>query len=280
VDDIEMGMTHVIRGEDHLSNTWKHIDLFRAFGKPEPRYGHIPLILNPDGSKMSKSDKGALVGDYQKEGFLPEAVFNYLCLLGWTPRSEKEKLNSEEILQLFDAEEIHKSNAKFDMVKCLWFNAQYLRELSPQALFARAKPFLEDHGLNCVNEELTTRAVYSVREKVSRLAEIPEWIHYFFRENYTYEPEVMAKLKERSTTVQHLSAVAEDFTKLAEWNEESIQSSIESTAARLGIKAGSLMPQLRFALTGQARGPGVSTIVDIVGKASSLARLQRTVALL
>jgi glutamyl-tRNA synthetase len=280
VDDIEMGMTHVIRGEDHLSNTWKHIDLFRAFGKPEPRYGHIPLILNPDGTKMSKRDQGAHISEYQREGFIPDAVFNYLCMLGWTPRSTEEKLGRDTLVQLFDPEEIHKSNAKFDMTKCLWFNAQYLRALSPEELFVYAKPHLEGRGFNVEDATMAAKAVHSVREKISKLSELPEWVHYFFRENYPFEDDVMAKLRAKAENGSILARVAADLTGLAEWSEASVQSSIETSAKELGIKAGAVMPLLRFALTGQSRGPGVTTILDLLGKAQTLARVQRAVALL
>jgi glutamyl-tRNA synthetase len=280
VDDIEMGMTHVLRGEDHISNTWKHIDLFRAFGKPEPRYGHIPLILNPNGSKMSKRDEGAHISEYQREGFLPDAVFNYCCLLGWTPRAEAEKLNRTQLVELFDPEEIHKSNAKFDMQKCLWFNAQYLRAMPPEQLFSYAKPFLEEKGLHCADQVMAARAVHSVKEKISKLSELPEWVHYFFRENYPYEDEVMAKLRAKAENSVILAAVAEQLTLATEWTEVALQAHIETAAKQQGVKAGGVMPLLRFALSGQARGPGVTTILELIGKAASIARLQRTIALL
>ena len=134
VDDIEMGMTHVIRGEDHISNTWKHIDLFRALGHNPPSYGHIPLLLNPDGTKMSKRDEGARVDLYAEAGFLPSAVFNYLCLLGWTPKSGGECFTAADALSQFDISDVHHSNARFDMTKCTWLNQQHLRELNDAAL--------------------------------------------------------------------------------------------------------------------------------------------------
>ncbi|MCE2694637.1 MAG: glutamate--tRNA ligase, partial [Verrucomicrobiaceae bacterium] len=188
VDDIEMHISHVIRGEDHLSNTWKHIDLFNAFGATAPTYAHIPLILNPDGTKMSKRDEGsAIEHSYMNAGFLPDAVFNYLCMLGWTPKAESEKLSRTELTALFDADAIHSSNAKFDLKKAQWFNAQYLRELSPEELLKHAKPFLTAKDLTWTDDAMAAAAVYSVREKVSLLTELPEWVHYFFREDFPFE---------------------------------------------------------------------------------------------
>jgi glutamyl-tRNA synthetase len=277
VDDIEMKMTHVFRGEDHLSNTWKHIDLFHAFGATPPLYAHIPLILNPDGTKMSKRDVGsAIEHSYMNEGFLPDAVFNYLSTLGWTPRAEKEVLSRDELVPLFDPAEIHSGNAKFDMHKCQWFNAQYLRALSPEALFAAARPFISAKGYTITDEAAATAAVFSVKEKVSLLSEIPAWVHYFFREDYPFEADVTEKLKSKAENATLLRAAATAFTTLIEWTEASVQTGVEEAAKTSGVKPGALMPLLRAALSGQSRGPGVTTIAHLVGKDSTLRRIERT----
>ncbi len=280
VDDAEMGITHVIRGEDHLSNTWKHIDLFHAFGKHPPKYAHIPLILNPTGSKMSKRDEGSAIQSYVDAGFLPDAVFNYLCLLGWTPKADGEKLSREAITSSFDPKDIHSSNARFDMAKCTWFNAQYLRELSPEALLQAARPFLDKAGLTLSDEPLAARALQSVKEKISLLTEIPSWVHYFFHDDYPYEDEVVTKLKAKPENSGLLKELATDFAALTTWDEHAAHGSVEATAKRLGVKPGALMPLLRFALTGQSRGPGVATILDLLGKDKSVARIQRTLSTL
>ena len=281
VDDIEMKMTHVFRGEDHLSNTWKHIDLCNALGATPPAYGHIPLILNPDGTKMSKRDEGSSIEkSYMNGGFLPDAVFNYLCLLGWTPRIDGEKLTRETLVSLFDPAEIHSSNARFDMAKCSWFNAQYLRELSPGALLAAARPFLDQAGLTITDEITAASAIFSVKEKVSLLTEIPSWVHYFFREDYPYEPDVMAKLLAKPENSILLKGAASVFAAIGEWTEAGAHTAIEDAAKIACVKPGALMPLLRFALSGQARGPGVATIVHLIGKAATLQRIERTVGML
>lgn len=280
VDDIEMKMTHVFRGEDHLSNTWKHIDLFNAFGATPPIYAHIPLILNSDGSKMSKRDAGsAIEHSYINEGFLPDAVFNYLVMLGWTPRADKEVLSRDELVKLFDPAEIHSSNARFDLQKCQWFNAQYLRALSPEALFAAARPFIEAKGYVIADEATATAAVYSVKEKVSLLTEIPAWVHYFFREDYPFEADVTEKLKAKPENAGLLRAASAAFAATSEWTEASVQTAIEEAAKSAGVKPGALMPLLRGALSGQLRGPGVNTIGHLVGKDSTLRRIARALAL-
>src|ERR1035438_6077427 len=146
VDDLEMGITHVIRGEDHLSNTAKHIALFRAFGVPPPPYAHIPLILNADGSKMSKRDCGASLATYGEEGFLPEAVNNYLCLLGWSPKDNTEKLSLKEVVERFDLPQILRHNAKFDFEKLVWLQGEYCRELSNDRFYELAVHALGQSG--------------------------------------------------------------------------------------------------------------------------------------
>lgn len=276
VDDIEMRISHVIRGEDHLSNTWKHIDLFNAFGAMPPTYAHIPLILNPDGTKMSKRDEGsAIEHSYMNAGFLPDAVFNYLCLLGWTPKAAGEKLSRQELVMLFDAEEIHSSNAKFDMKKALWFNAQYLRELNAEELLRLAKPFLTAKGLQWSDDAMAAAAVHSVREKVSLLTELPEWVHYFFRDDFPFEADVVAKLKAKPENAGLLKAAVDQLAQSAEWTEQSVHDAVEAAAKSLSVKPGAMMPLLRFALSGQSRGPGVTTIAHLIGKEKTLARIQR-----
>jgi glutamyl-tRNA synthetase len=278
VDDIEMGVTHVIRGEDHLSNTWKHMDLFAAFGKEPPIYAHIPLILNPDGTKMSKRDEGSAVASYQEEGFLAKAVFNYLCMLGWTPRAETEKLSATEMAALFDPGQIHSANARFDHKKCQWFNAQYLRELPEDEYYVHARPFLVKAGYAIEDEGIAAKAVYSVKEKISLFKELPEWVHYFFREDYPFEADVVQKLKAKPENAALLEAAAIAIGKLETWDEAAIHNAVESAAISMGAKPGALMPLLRFALTGQARGPGVTTIIDLVGQSRTLGRIGRAVS--
>ncbi len=280
VDDIEMKMTHVLRGEDHLPNTWKHIDLYRAFGAEPPKFGHIPLILNPGGSKMSKRDEGASIESYQKAGFLPEAVFNYLCLLGWTPKLDREKFTVQEAVDLFDVTEIHHSNARFDMTKCTWLNQQHLRDLTGAALVAHARPWLEQAGLQVSNEDYAARALETVKEKVSLASEFPGWVHFFFREDFPMEDEAMAKLKGNAQHPALLTALRPALEATGDWSEAGITAAINALAAELKVKAGAFMPLLRFSLSGQTRGPDVKAMMLVLGKDRVLARLERAQGLL
>jgi glutamyl/glutaminyl-tRNA synthetase len=142
IDDIEMKISHVIRGEDHLSNTPKHIELYRALGATPPHFARIPLILNRDGSKMSKRDEGARVATYIEQGYVPEAVRNYLCLLGWSPKDNREKIDIAEVVKLFELEKVNRRNAAFDLDKCFWLNGQYIAQMSLDRFIELARPFL------------------------------------------------------------------------------------------------------------------------------------------
>src|SRR6476620_11652826 len=177
VDDIEMKISHVIRGEDHLSNTPKHIELYRALGAEPPRFAHIPLILNKDGSKMSKRDVGASLNSYIDGGYLPEAVRNYLFLLGWSPKDNREKIEIEEVIQLFQLEKIHRKNAHFDLEKCTWLNGEYLRALPAERFQDYALHALAHAGIDLSSfpPDYVHAALATCVGKVRTFAELPAY---------------------------------------------------------------------------------------------------------
>lgn len=280
VDDIEMQITHVLRGEDHLPNTWKHLDLYRAFGAEPPQFGHIPLILNPDSSKMSKRDEGSSIASYIEKGFLPAAVVNYLCLLGWTPKLEGEKFSLQDAAQAFEVADIHHSNAKFDMHKCQWLNQQHLRDLAGADLVAHARPWLEAQGIAVTDETFAAEALKSVKEKVSLASEFPGWVHFFFREDFPMEDEVMTKLKAIPQAAALLTALEAGLSTVTAWGDEGITAAVNAVAGEQKVKPGALMPLLRFSLSGQTRGPDVKMMMGVLGQERVLGRLKRTIQLL
>ncbi|MDP7586194.1 MAG: glutamate--tRNA ligase family protein, partial [Verrucomicrobiota bacterium] len=167
VDDIEMDITHVIRGEDHLSNTSKHVELFKAFGAALPKFAHIPLILNNDGSKMSKRDSGASMAAYTEGGYLPSAVVNYLSLLGWSPKDNTEMMSTAELIERFDLPGVQRANARFDMPKLDWLNFEHIRALSPDDFKSQALGQLKDAGLDAACRDADyTAAAREVKNKV------------------------------------------------------------------------------------------------------------------
>lgn len=274
VDDIEMGITHVLRGEDHLMNTPKHLQLFEAFGVEPPAYAHIPLILNMDGSKMSKRDQGAAIGEYASQGYSHEAVFNFLALLGWSPKDEREIFSPEEIIEKFTIEAINRAPGKFDIEKCEWVNQQHLAKLTPEDFAAAAKPYVDAAGI-CTDEKYTEIAA-SIQEKVRLLTEVPAMIAFFYDSDYPFDVEAIAKVQKNEAAADLLAKLAETLGSLDDWSEA--QASIDATAKANGAKPGQLMFPTRVALTGAAGGPNLGAILKILGQEESIRRIQRAVS--
>src|SRR3989454_6353476 len=195
VDDLEMNITHVIRGEDHLSNTAKHVALFRAFGVEPPKYAHIPLILNNDGTKMSKRDQGASLTTYMEEGYAAEALVNYLALLGWSPKANREKLPLPEIVELFDLPQVLRHNARFDMAKLIWLNGEYIREMSSERFYELAIHALDRAGLdtNRYPIEYVKAALDTCKGKVKLFSELASYAGFYFTDEIRYDPAAAAR---------------------------------------------------------------------------------------
>jgi glutamyl-tRNA synthetase len=274
VDDIEMGMTHVLRGEDHLMNTPKHLQLFEAFGVEPPAYAHIPLILNMDGSKMSKRDQGAAIGEYASQGYTPEAVFNFLALLGWSPKDENEIFSPEEIIEKFTIEAINRAPGKFDIEKCGWVNQQHLARLSPADFAAAAKPYVDAAGITA--DDKYTEIAASIQEKVRLLTEVPAMIAFFYNADYPFDAEAIAKVQKNEAAAGLLEKLAAALSNLSDWSEA--KATIGATAKENGAKPGQLMFPTRVALTGAAGGPDLGVILEILGQDESVRRIQRAVA--
>ncbi len=272
VDDLEMQITHAIRGEDHLMNTPKHLQLFEAFGVEPPQYGHIPLILNMDGSKMGKRDQGAAVDGYIKDGFLPEAVFNFLALLGWSPKDETEIFSTAEIIDRFSLEGINRSPAKFDSEKCTWINQQHLMALSPDTFAQKAQPYVLAAGYQPPANYPVIAA--SVQEKVKLFTEVPDAISFYLNEDYQYDQSALEKLSNHSSTADLLQKLAAAFSELTDWS--TAKETIGTTAKAHGAKPGQLMFPTRVALSGQSGGPDLDAILTILGQDECVRRIHRT----
>lgn len=271
VDDIEMKMTHVIRGDDHLMNTPKHLQLMAAFGAEAPQYAHIPLILNPNGSKMSKRDVGAAVGDYAKNGFLPEAVVNFVALLGWSSKTDEEIFTLTELIDRFTIEAINHAAARFDLEKCKWVNQQHIAKISTEKFADLAKPFVEAQNLP-ITENYPV-VIAAVKEKVRLLTEVPAAIDFLITDNAPVDEEAVAKAKANPNAAL-LSAVADQFSNLSEWSADNAKNAIGEVATANGAKAGQLMFPIRVALSGRAHGPDLGDIFSILGKEKTVARLR------
>src|SRR5215211_3768001 len=276
VDDIEMKISHVIRGEDHLSNTPKHIELYRALGAEPPRFAHIPLILNQDGSKMSKRDVGASVNTYSEGGYLPEAVRNYLCLLGWSPKDNREKIEVEEVVRLFELEKIHRKNAVFDLDKCTWLNAEYLREISDDRFQQLARETLARAGFDLAQfpPDYVHAALETCKGKVRLLSELPAYGGFYFRDDFPYNAEAAAEhfVAEKRSLLKMLS---EAFEETQYFDSLSLEGLFKTIATNLQVKVGALVHPIRLATTGTTAGPSLYHLVEVLGKEKVLARVDR-----
>ncbi|MCE0485070.1 MAG: glutamate--tRNA ligase [Methylacidiphilales bacterium] len=278
VDDLEMGITHVIRGEDHLSNTQKHLALIEAFGAKPPHYAHIPLILNPNGSKMSKRDEGASIADYRNQGYLPEAVRNYLCLLGWSPKDNREVIAIDEVVAKFDLPQVNRSNAHFDLNKLFWINGEYFRAATIEALEPMAREILERNGIptDGCDPAYFRAALAIVKEKIKLGRELPEWMSYFFRDDFDFEPTAVKKV----FTPEGLANLARLRQRLAQidaakFSATDLENEFKALAAATGQKVGAFIHPARLAVSGRSVGPSLYHLLEVLGKDRVLARMDR-----
>ena len=264
VDDLEMEITHVIRGEDHLMNTPKHLQLIEAFGGKAPQYAHIPLILNPDGSKMSKRDAGAAVGDYPRQGFLSAAVVNFIALLGWNPKTEQEIFTLAELAERFSLENVNRSPGRFDLEKCKWVNQQHLLGVGVEDFAAAARPFVEAAGLQI--PENYVAVIAAVKEKVRLFGDVPVAVDFLLQEEFEFDEEAVAKVAGNAAAGGLLNSLAAAFEAILEWSAEAAKAALQETATAAGAKPGQLMFPLRVALSGRAHGPDLGDVLNLLGK--------------
>jgi len=279
VDDLEMGITHVIRGEDHLSNTAKHIALFRAFGAEPPKYAHIPLILNLDGSKMSKRDQGASVQSYVDEGYLPEAVINYLSLLGWSSKAATNELfTRDEIAPLFELADINRSNARFDLKKLEHFHFEHARRLSPERFVSIGVEALKKVGIETAGFDpaYVRAALLTAQEKGKLFKELPIWTDFYFVNDdaVVYDAEAKAKALTPASAAA-LEQLASRFQSLPEYTAAALEAALKGLATELGVKVGVLIAPCRVGCTGRTVGPSLYHLLEVLGRDRVARRLAR-----
>ncbi len=282
VDDIEMAITHVIRGEDHLMNTPKHIELFQALGAPIPVYAHIPLFQNADGTKMSKRDQGASVVSYQDNAFLPAAVVNYLCLLGWSPKDDREKLTVEEVVALFDWDHINRSPSKFDYNKCLWLNSQYLAELDEAEFLRLATNWSNEHvpALAAQANEALTAALLLCKPKLKQLPELAEHLTMIFDDEAPLEETGRTKVAAQPNGQGNLAILTSHLKAVTDWTADHIQAAIQAAAGEAKVKPGAMMFPLRLLLTGAGHGVDLLPALVLVGQDAVLRRIDQRLRLI
>jgi glutamyl-tRNA synthetase len=278
-DDIDMAISHVVRGDDHISNTPKQIQLYRAFGASLPAFAHVPLILGPDKKRLSKRHGATSVGEYEAQGILPEAFVNFLALLGWSPGSDQELFTPDELVARFSLEGISGGNAVFNPEKLEWFSAQHLARLAPADLIARVRPELAkaglwDESLATTRREWLERVLALLVPRAKRLGDFVTQLQPFLGEVDSYDPAVVAKHLKGDGLATHVRALAEAYRDLEPFDEASTEATLRVIADAAGMKFGALVHATRLAITGRGVSPGLFETIVLMGQDTVVSRLQ------
>ena len=281
VDDVDMRITHVIRGSDHLSNTPKQVLLYRALGATPPVFAHVPLILGADRTRLSKRHGATSVGSYRDEGFLPEAFRNFLALLGWSSGNE-EFLRTSEIIKRFSLEGVSRTNAVFDRAKLEWFNTQFLQKLPIKELLPAVQGELERSGLwqpewAGEKREWFAKTVDLLRPRIRLLPDFSTWSRAFFSDSFEYDAQAREKFWKDERLRGMLERLATSLEALPEWNHDACDHALRDLAAGEGVKAGLLINATRVAIVGQAVAPPLFDTMVVLGSERVITRLRRAV---
>ena len=276
VDDMDMNVTHVIRGDDHLNNTPRQINMLRALGAATPVYAHVPMILGADGAKLSKRHGAVSVLQYREEGYLPEALLNYLVRLGWS-HGDQEVFSIEEMQQLFDIGDVNKSASAFNPDKLLWLNQQHIMRATPERLATYLKPQLETLGIQTNDDAKVARVAKAQQERAKTLKEMAENSRFFFEDVRAYD-ERAAKKNLTADAVGALRAVHDRLASLGAWQASAIHDAVNEVAATLGVGLGKVAQPIRVAVSGGSVSPPIDATLEILGKDAVLARLRQAIA--
>jgi glutamyl-tRNA synthetase len=278
VDDIDMKITDVVRGDDHISNTPKQVLLYQALGAPTPRFAHVPLILGPDKRRLSKRHGATSVMEYERQGFLPEAMFNFLALLGWSPGNDRELFTRGDLIEAFTLEGISSSNAVFNPEKLEWFNSQHIARLSGDELTDRLEPIMRGAGLWLDGFRLERRAWFQqvievLKPRAKRVADLMEHGRYFFTPPHGYDEAAVKKHLGVPGMAGHLDVWREAVRGVAPFDPGTLEAALRQCAEERGIKAAALIHATRIAITGQGVSPSLFEVAALVGRDETTARL-------
>ena len=273
VDDSAMQITHVLRADEHLANTPKQLFVYQALGETPPRFGHLPMILAADRSKLSKRHGAVAIEEFRDLGFLPEAVVNYCALLGWSPPNGEEILDADALVAAFDLDRVGSSAAVYDVEKLRWMNAQHLRRLTPSEMAVRARPWLDGVAVDLPGGPALPDVLALVQERVQTLADIPEAIRYFYEAPQVFDESGVRKWATPETAAL-LRAAADALGGLATFGEAEMEECYRSLAASKGVKAGALIHPTRLALSGRTVGPSLFALAALLGPDACIQRLR------
>jgi len=273
VDDMDMGITHVIRGDDHLNNTPRQINILKALGVTPPTYAHLPMILGEDGQKLSKRHGAASVTDYREQGYLPEALLNYLVRLGWS-HGDQEIFTQDEMIGLFDITDINNSASALNMGKLQWINQHYMKTLDPAHVAHHLSYQLGKLGIDPSAGPELTEIVLAYRERAKTLTEMAEQSACIYRDFDAYDEDA-AKKNLRPVALEPLAKVREALAALESWTPEALHATVEQVATALELKMGKLAQPLRVAVTGRAASPGIDVTLQLIGREACLRRIDK-----
>ncbi|HTR81771.1 MAG TPA: glutamate--tRNA ligase [Bacteroidota bacterium] len=278
IDDHFMKISHVIRGEEWLSSTPKHVLLFGYFGWDVPRFAHLPLLLNPDKSKLSKRQGDVAVEEYRLKGYLKEALVNFVALLGWNPGDERELFTLEELTKEFSLDRVGSSGAVFNIEKLDWMNFEHLRRKPVEEVLRMLKEYLanSDFKEKPFTDEYLSSVIDTMRERMNFVKDIVEKSPYFFSPPLSYEPNALSKRWKRSSS-EHLKELGEAFSALNHPSTEDYEKALHAVAEKLNIAPAELIHPLRLALSGVGSGPGLYDILHVLGKDESIRRIQAAI---
>ena len=277
VDDIDMKITHVLRGDDHISNTPKQIALYRALGASLPRFGHVPMIHGPDGKKLSKRHGAEAVGDYEHMGILPAAMRNFLALLGWSPGGDREIMTLDEMVRLFSFEGIQKKPAIFDMTKLEWMNGQYLSMAPAEELYPLVSPQLAQLGLNG-NQDAVLKAIAAVKTRSRTTLDVAKQVAVRLDAKFVaFDDKAKKEIAKDPAGYQASLEASLAVLRKTDWTSEALEQSLRALADAKGVAAGKIFQPIRIALTGGTVSEPVNELLYVVGKEAALKRLQAAV---
>jgi len=290
-DDVDMRISHIIRGQDHLPNTFKHVLIFRALGHEPPRFAHLPLLVAPDGAKLSKRKHGPIVSvtTYRDAGFLAQAFINFLCLLGWSPKDDREFLPLDEIVKLFKLENINRANAvinykegvtgeeQFDP-KAVWLNSQYIHAMAVDELAERLLPVVRGAGYDVTLERMK-QITPLIRERIKLLNDVLHVADFFFRKDLApYDPALLVPQKGDAALARKVLAKAKDVLAETEFAHDPLDKALRGAAQELGVKAGQMFTPIRVAVTGRTASPGLFETLAVLGREVTLERIEKALA--
>jgi glutamyl-tRNA synthetase len=290
-DDADLRISHIIRGQDHLSNTYKHLLIFEAAsastGAPPPQFAHLPLLVAPDGAKLSKRRHGPVVSvtTYRDAGFLPEAFVNFLCLLGWSPKDDREFLTLSELTSAFTLEGVNRANAVINFKeddpfdpKAVWLNAEHIRALPVEQLSARLLPFLQQAGLSAIPEKLL-QVTPLIRERIKFLRDVTTAADFFFTAQLPpYDCLELIPQKGDAALARRILTEARELLTATPWNHASLESALRAAAERLGLKAGPMFQPIRVAVCGRKNAPPLFETMEVLGRELCFDRIAQAIA--